>query len=446
MSVLDRAKSLAPDVSSINKTEALTVLALLGAAAFLRFWRLGTPDTYFFDEVYHAFTGREFLHGNPLAWEFSASPPQGFAYEWTHPPLAKLFMAGGMLFFGENPFGWRFFSALFGTLSVLMVYLIGKRLFRNEEIAFIAAFLSLFEGLWFVQSRIAMNDAYVVFFILCTIYCMLTERHLLAGIFFGAALASKWSAVWLVFPMATYLVYRFVQTDAKKRRAFTMDALLNVPYFYIAIPLFIYLLSYLPFFLTGHDFRDFWETQKQMYWYHSRLVATHPYQSPWDTWPIDQRPVYYYLSPSGDAKIYNLGNPLIYWFGLPALAFALWQGVRRLRVRFHSDTGDIAFTGKLTTTEFGLLFVVICYLSFWAPWALSPRIMFSYHYLPALPFLILALGYGIWRLWQAEWGKPAALALTTAIVLTFVYFYPHWAAVAVPGWLEESYYWFPSWR
>jgi hypothetical protein len=49
-------------------------------------------------------------------------------------------------------------------------------------------------------------------------------------------------------------------------------------------------------------------------------------------------------------------------------------------------------------------------------------------------------------LWQAEWGKPAALALTTAIVLTFVYFYPHWAAVEVPGWLEESYYWFPSWR
>ncbi len=446
MKIAERARLVAPSLSSINTSELITVLALVGSAAFLRFWRLGTPDDFFFDEVYHAFTAREFLHGNPAAWEFTATPPPGFAYEWTHPPLAKLFMAGGMAIFGENPFGWRFFSALFGTLSVLMVYLIGKKLFKNEEIAFLAAFLAIFEGLWFVQSRIAMNDAYVVFFLLATIYFMLTERHLFAGIFLGAAFASKWSAIWVVFPIALFFVYQYLQTEKERRRTFAIDSLLNIPYFYIAIPVFIYLLAYLPFFLTGHDFRDFWDTQRQMYWYHSGLEATHPYQSPWDTWPITQRPVYYYLSAAGDAKIYALGNPIIFWIGLPALAFALWQGVKRLRVAFQEDTGDISFRGRLTSTEFGLIFVVFTYLAFLLPWALSPRIMFFYHYLPSVPFLLLALGYGLWRLWQEGRGKPVAMALTATAVITFVYFYPHWAAVSVPDWLEESYYWFPSWR
>jgi dolichyl-phosphate-mannose--protein O-mannosyl transferase len=183
-----------------------------------------------------------------------------------------------------------------------------------------------------------------------------------------------------------------------------------------------------------------------MYWYHSKLVATHPYQSPWDTWPITQRPVYYYVSPTGDAKIYALGNPILFWFALPALAFALWQGLKRWRLSYADDTGDISVAGRWNWLEFGLVFVVVGYLAFLLPWALAPRIMFFYHFLPSVPFMLLALGYTVWRLWQVPWGKAIAVALPVAAVVTFLYFYPHWAAVPVPTWLEESYYWFPSWR
>jgi hypothetical protein len=28
---------------------------------------------------------------------------------------------------------------------------------------------------------------------------------------------------------------------------------------------------------------------------------------------------------------------------------------------------------------------------------------------------------------------------------TFIYFFPHWTAIDVPTWLDDSYYWFPSW-
>src|SRR3989338_3933898 len=112
----------------------LPIFLILLLALFTRFWRLDTPNTYYFDEVYHAFTAKEMLAGNPAAWEFWNTPPAGFAYEWTHPPLAKLFMALGMMIYGVGPFGWRFFGALAGVGIIIAVYLISLKLFKSTFI------------------------------------------------------------------------------------------------------------------------------------------------------------------------------------------------------------------------------------------------------------------------------------------------------------------------
>src|SRR3990172_1532899 len=148
----------------------LPIALILFLAIFTRFWRLGIPDTYHFDEVYHAFTAKEMLLGNPAAWEFWNTPPAGFAYEWTHPPLAKLFMAGGMIIFGINPFGWRFFGALAGVGIIFLVYLLTRKLFHSQFIALVASLLFIFENLLFVQSRIGMNDVYFMLFMLIALW------------------------------------------------------------------------------------------------------------------------------------------------------------------------------------------------------------------------------------------------------------------------------------
>src|SRR3989304_4203726 len=94
------------------------LLGLLAAALFTRFWRLGTPGEFYFDETQVATAARSILDGNPGAWD-SFGGPEGVPHENTHPPLSKLFIAGGMAFFGEdNPFGWRFFGALAGGGAV----------------------------------------------------------------------------------------------------------------------------------------------------------------------------------------------------------------------------------------------------------------------------------------------------------------------------------------
>ena len=88
----------------LSKTNWLPEIIIFAFAFFTRLLRLNVPSTYMFDEVYHAFTAEQMFKGNPAAWEWWNTPPKGFAYEWTHPPLAKEFMVIAMSIFGDNAF------------------------------------------------------------------------------------------------------------------------------------------------------------------------------------------------------------------------------------------------------------------------------------------------------------------------------------------------------
>ncbi len=345
----------------------------------------------------------------------------------------------------DNPFAWRFFGALAGIGSVIFIYLLGKRLFKSEVAGMAAAFLMIFDGLFFAQSRMATPDTYVVFFILGAVYFLVSDRPLLSGIFFGAALATKWTAALTVFPIGLYFVYRFLQTDRSQWRQFLTEASIAVPLFFLVVPFSIYLLTYVPMLFSGHALGDAWDLNHLAFDFHRDRELTHPYSSPWNTWPIMMRPVFLYVSASG-AKIYSLGNPVIFWLGLPALGFALWQGLAGVRAKLEEATGRVSVSGAVGPEQAALLFVVLTYLGFFLPWAIQPRIMFIYHYLPSLAFLLLALAYVIHRLWQRPWRRGGAVLILAGATLTFVYFYPHLAAVEVSDNLAESYFWFSSWR
>jgi dolichyl-phosphate-mannose--protein O-mannosyl transferase len=221
---------------------------------------------------------------------------------------------------------------------------------------------------------------------------------------------------------------------------------ISLPLFFIAVPFAVYMASYIPMFVNGHGLDHWWDLNRSAYEFHSSLDASHPYEAPFTTWPIDMRPVFFYLG-EGRAKIYNLGNPIVFWMSLPALAFTLWQGAKYMRARI--DTGAaISVWGRIGQREFVPLWVVIGYLSLWLALSTQGRALFLYHYLPALAFAILALGYTVHWLWDtpSRLGRPAAIAFLAIAGVTFVYFYPHWTAVDVPTWLDNSYYWFDSWR
>lgn len=393
-----------------KKSVKIILIAILAFAFVTRIFNLGSPKDEYFDEVYHAFTAKVILHGDPKAWEWWNTPPVGFAYEWTHPPLAKLGMYFGMKIFGENSFGYRIPGALLGVGSVYLIYLLSKTLFDDEPTALLSAVVYSLDGLALVMSRVGMNDSYLLFSVLLSVYLFLKRKNFLSALFFGFALASKWSSIWAIPILGLIWLRRKDKFDP------------SLAWFFV-MPITVYMLSYIPMFLTGHDLVIWWEMQKQMWWYHTGLEATHPYSSSWWSWPLLIRPIYLYTSDEVGgvvSRIYAMGNPLVFWFGLTSVLIAI----------------TYAFTEK--NKNLGL--VIFSYIIFFVPWAMSPRIMFLYHYLPSLPFLAIASGYVLRR----NPGLIKTFLISASIV--FIYFYPHWAGLPVPVGLDLSYYWISTWR
>ena len=411
MDLLGKGKSFVFEKVKLSEKHLKILLLLILVFSFLsRTLWLGSPKNEYFDEVYHAFTARQILNGNPKAWEWWNTPPEGFAYEWTHPPLAKLGMVLGMLVFGENSFGWRIPGAIMGVGSVFLVYLIAKKIFKDELLGILSAGVFSLDGLPLVMSRIGMNDSYLLFFVLLSIYLFLTDKLFFSAIAFGLAISSKWSGVW-VLPIL--FVSHFV---------FKKKIKINYLWF-LVLPLAVYLATYIPMFLTGHGIDIFWGMQKQMWWYHTGLKATHPYTSAWWSWPLLARPIYLYTSSEVGgfvSRIYAMGNPVIFWGGLASVFLSFIYAFREKNKK--------------------LALVVFSYLIFFVPWAASPRIMFLYHYLPSIPFLAIGLGYVLRR------NLKLIVPAVTIALLLFLYFYPHWAGLSVPLSLDKSYYWFSSWR
>ena len=69
-----------------------------------------------------------------------------------------------------------------------------------------------------------------------------------------------------------------------------------------------------------------------MYRYHNDLTAAHAASSPWWAWPLNLKPVWFYqgsFAYSTAASIYDAGNMVIWWLGIPAMAFVAYQAFRR---------------------------------------------------------------------------------------------------------------------
>lgn len=467
-------------------------LGLILVFAFgVRMWRLSIPQEYYFDEVYHAFTAEAYARDDPRGYEWWHQAPEGVAYEWLHPPFSKLLMGMSIFWLGDNSFAWRLPSAVFGVMVIAAVYWFSKVVSGDRRVGTLAAVMASLDGLLLTQSRIAMNDIFVTFFVVVALgfywrFGQLNKKDrsqgwgylVAAGFMAGLAMASKWSGVYVLLPVAiwefglskssglswknwaarwlgsgllviaagllvaglwpmskvasvgvgvvvTGLVVGLVGSMVGYRRLVWMVSVFGL------VPIIVYLWSFGQFWLQERP--DNWDTfvnlHKQIWWYQTNLDATHPYQSkPWQ-WITNLKPVWFYVNwqEKTTANIYALANPAIAWLGLLAM------GVNLVWKRWQK--------------QMGVVFVVICYLSVWVPWVASPRIMFFYHYAPAIPFLATALGWVVVRIWdKGGWSRVVARIIVATVVANFVYFYPHWTGLPIPKEWVEQYYWFESWR
>jgi dolichyl-phosphate-mannose--protein O-mannosyl transferase len=402
------------------------LITLLLFSFFFRTFRLATPARYIFDEVYHVVTIKAYSQNNPAGYEWWHQPPEpNTAYDWLHPPLAKLIQATSIKLFGDHSLAWRLPSAIFGTLSILALYLFALAIFKKPTLALISAFIFSLDGLQLTMSRITMNDIFLttwLIFALKFFYQYLTtktktktKKYLyLTGIFTGLSLATKHSAI-LLYPIFTIFLLPRLKTILKQPKK-----ILIIIYSLLLTPLLIYLLSYSQFFLQGHTLDQFKQLHQQIYWYQTNLSATHDYQSPAWQWPLLIRPVWFHVDyfKNSIANIYNLGNPAIFWGGLISLIYL--------------------FTQKLTSKT---KYLLTCYFLLFFPFVFSPRIMFLHHYLPALSFLSLIIAQAIHK------NKKLTFYFLILTTILFLFFYPINTAINLPqNLLFKYWFWLPTWR
>jgi len=282
-----------------------------------------------------------------------------------------------------------------------------------------------------------MNDVFVVCFLMMAyltfaLYLRASGSKRwhwlgLTGVALGFGMATKWSTLFSLGLLGALAAIREARRWHRRQDASPMPALVILAGAFVVAPIAIYLASYIQFFVMGHTWSEWIELQRQMWSYHTNLTVTHTWQSPAWSWPLMITPVWYYVDYQQDsvANIFAMGNPLIWWAFLPAIAFVFTQW-RAAHYR-----------------SIGLSIILLGFVGQWLPWFFSPRISFLYHMLPSLPFGCLAIAYTLGRLHKQRLVIGAYVAV---VFICFLYFYPQYAAWPISPESASRHYWLSTWQ
>jgi dolichyl-phosphate-mannose--protein O-mannosyl transferase len=492
-------------------------------AAVLRFNRLSVPNAIIFDETYYAKDAWSILkHG--VEWNWVANPANNpdfvnnqviaghtnlFAAcsgtscgEYVvQPEVGKLLIAVGEWLYGLTTLGWRFAPALFGTLAILVMCRVARRLTRSTLLGCTAGLLLSLDGLEFVLSRTAILDIFLMFFVLAAFGALVVDRdvsrarlaeamvlrpgdaagpglgirkwRVLAGVLIGLACATKQYGVWYILAFVGLCIAwdlgarRTVGLRDYVRGALVRDGkwlLLTLG----VIPLVTYTLTWMNWLVTNTGYyRDYaqstgfnvpvlaplyslFEYHKEMVQFGVGLNARHPYMSqPWD-WFFITRPVAFYWNSYSDPAGLQLAKhgttgpwvQEVLAIGNPAI---WWVSIPAMA---------FCLGWWLTRRDWRAGAALLCVAAGWASWLpFVSRTKFFYYSLEFEPFLIicivlcLGLILGSPAAWPVRRAIGAVLVgvYVLAVLCLFWYFYPILAGKIIPysDWL--SHMWYSGW-
>lgn len=413
--------------------QLLVLLTLLALA--LRLVRLDFPQWIYFDEQYYAKAAGNYLEGQQDT-------------NTVHPPLGKLMIAYGRLWFEAlkygygvhdlpDSIGWRLADCLAGTALIPLTYLLALVLSRGRtSVAAIAGLLVCLDFLALVTSRICMLDPFIALWILAGTLCAalfcFEERKLgyavLAAVCFGLATAVKWNGLFAAFGALLCML----ELDTEQTRGEWPRRRWVLPSLFAGVIVAIYLAAYAPFFYKEGTLGP--PAWKKVVGYHQLMVRfrynkekfKHQYLSQFYEWPLILRPMWFYYKETGTKPdkmvrgVACVGSPVVWW----AAAFLLIEAVvTSLRLR-----DPVA------------QFIVINYLANWAFWAISTTGGFFYYMLPMVPLMavIVALCIG-------SWGRRLRWAYLAVVVLTFLLYFPLLTGLSVPERYFRALFFIPSW-
>jgi predicted membrane-bound dolichyl-phosphate-mannose-protein mannosyltransferase len=384
---------------------------MLASLVLRTLWLTKPEGALIFDEAFYVNAARVILkwpvpEGLPYADQAGGLDPNR-----EHPPLGKLLIATSMSTFGDNAWGWRLPSVLFGVLSIPLVYAIAVQLGGTKAMGVLAAFLFAFDNLVFVHSRIATLDIFLVFFLLLGVYAYLAGEPLLAGVAFALATLCKIGGVYGVAAIVLFEGLRLLR-DRLARGRWQLVGLR---------PLLIMLVAYavlFPWLLAALD--AVWSSYKSpiahiRFIFDYGLALTRPdgpqgqESNPWQ-WLLNEVPMTYLRTDvqvlvNGQvevtrAVVFFRGamNPYVIFIAPLAIAYAVY----------------LAYTRRDSYAFLVLALFVATYAPFWPAAMIAHRISYLFYFLPSLP----AVALGAAQLMYApqvprvvRWGYVGAVLL-----------------------------------
>jgi dolichyl-phosphate-mannose--protein O-mannosyl transferase len=427
-----------------SRLDTLLFGTLVVAAAALRLPGLDYPPGFVFDEIFYAQNACLFVAGPAVC---GIAEPLSNA----HPPLGQWLIASGIAVFGYSEFGWRIATALTGIATVVLLYVLARRLLTPVGAtaaaigAAAAAGLLALDFLQLVHSRVAMLDGFLTFIVLAAVLCVVLDRdrrrdqpasrlarwalgrpwRLAAGVALGAAVAVKWSGAFAALAVVGLVVASEIAArregrslGAATRAAFREEGLRTAILLGL-VPVAVYTASYLgvvPGSLIGLPWQEgtFWRGvahhQLALARFYFGLEGHHPYESPAWSWLLLKRPVAYWFESDGVYReVMALGNPAAWW---PAVVAAigltvtwLWRGARAFAPEAVVVAGVAATYGP--------------WLAVGATWN-----GLIWYILPTIPFLYLGLGLLAARAWGTPRGRVLAGVAGVVVVAAFLFYWP----------------------
>lgn len=398
----------------IEKYFWLIAIIIIAIDIFLRFWHLGTPNWFVFDEVYYPkYADTYFDNGT---------------YFDVHPNLGKLIIAGGIYLFGNNSFGWRFFEAVFGSGLIIVIFFFTLSLFRNKLTALISLVLASSCTLIFVESRLGLINIFLAFFTTLGLYLFwlwIEKKHLwlLAVSMISLALATSIKWIGFLALLAAIIYFILLITTDKKFLDYVRGKKI-----YIILSILIFAGVYAAIFFLGNNSQySFWQWHSQALNFHLTLKDSHPYASRWWTWILGIRPIWLEFKKIAENTyvcIVEIANLPLVWLSLVAFIYSTYLAIKKKNQ--------------------AIIFLIIAILCLYLPWILVKRITFLYLFLPVIPLLII-LSANFLRYLISK--KLTIIAVVTIVLIVgfFVYFFPLMTGKNVSYSTYSQHIWFKSW-
>ncbi len=332
------------------------------------------PRTIILDEAYYVNDARNIVSGNATL-------------RAEHPPLGELLIASGIIMFGDNSLGWRFFAVLMGSAAIFLLYLICRRLEMSRRASFLASLLLALENLTFMQSSVAMLDVFSLGFMFLAFWLYLRGNYSLASVAGCLSVLCKMTGG-LVF-IAIGLHWLITRRD--RRLSFALSMLL-------APLLFVELLTLFDFAVTRSLLSPLQHINSMLSLSGSITFhnSGHPFASrPWD-WIILLKVMPYNYDPDYLAVI----SPTLWALIIPAVGYMCYKIKKGSRAAL-----------------FGVIWFACTYV-IWIPLDLvTDRLTYVYYFYPAVGSICIGLGialsdlFGVWE--RRTRGKLRWLAVVS---------------------------------